>query len=170
MTLELNSKNYYETATHIYFWGSIYSQWYSCKFQENKIMFNSAEQYMMYYKALTFNDQENLKKIMATSDPQLQKKLGRLVKGYDDTIWANKRFDVVVQGNYLKFGQNKKLKEELLSTGDKVLVEASPYDKIFGIGLGPTDERILDEKNWDGLNLLGKAIMKARELIKGVTK
>ena len=166
MTLEVNSKNYVETDNHIYFWGSVYSQWHKCKFSDEGIIFTSAEQYMMYHKAKTFNDTEIAMKILKSSDPSVQKKLGRSVRGYKEDIWNEKRLSVVAMGNYLKFSQNRDLKEEILGTGNKIFVEGSPYDRIWGVGLDCTDIRILDEKHWDGMNLLGKALMMAREKIR----
>lgn len=167
--MEINSvKNWCETETHIYFWGSIFSQWHMCKFRDkiNNVKFTSAEQYMMWQKALTFNDKITAAAILRESDPKLQKALGRKVVGYKDDVWNLKRLDVVTVGNYLKFSQNDKLCKELVDTGDKVLVEGSPYDTIWGVGLNFDDDKILDEKNWNGQNLLGKALMGARKIIK----
>lgn len=161
-------KNYTFTDTHIYFWGSVFSQWHKCKFTDKSLglTFNSAEQYMMWYKAFTFNDLETAGKILKECDPKEQKALGRLVKGYDDAIWNFGKLNVVSNGNYLKFSQSESLKKELLDTGDKVLVEGSPYDRIWGVGLTFDDERIIDESNWRGENLLGKALMVARDRIR----
>jgi ribA/ribD-fused uncharacterized protein len=113
-----------------------------------------------------FSDSEVALKILSEKDPKEQKALGRLVKGYDDASWSKIRLGVVTDGNYLKFSQNKVLRDELLSTGDKVIVEGSPYDKIWGVGLQFDDERIEDEKNWNGENLLGKALMEVRSKLR----
>lgn len=158
------------TEKYIFFWGDIYSQWYSTEFVVDGIKYNCAEQYMMAEKARTFNDEKTLNKILSTNDPKKQKKLGRLVKNYNENLWNNIRFDVVVKGNYAKFSQNESLKKQLLSTGNKIIVEASPYDTIWGIGLSEYDERCLEEKNWKGSNLLGKAIMKTRDMLKEKNK
>lgn len=162
------SKNFTENDTHLFFWGSIYSQWHKCKFTDKHInvTFNSTEQYMMWHKAMYFSDSEVALKILSEKDPKEQKALGRLVKGYDDASWSKIRLGVVTDGNYLKFSQNKVLRDELLSTGDKVIVEGSPYDKIWGVGLQFDDERIEDEKNWNGENLLGKALMEVRSKLR----
>ena len=154
-----------ETKTHIYFWGSIYSQWAKTSFVEENIKFSTAEQYMMYHKALLFNDNEIANKILKTNNPKEQKRLGRLVSGFNEGLWNEKKLNIVISGNLLKFSQNNKLKEELLRT-DKVLVEGSPYDKIWGVGLKYSDPKILNEKNWRGENLLGKALMVVRDKLR----
>lgn len=154
------------TESHIFFWGGIFSQWCRCEFQEDGQTFTSAEQYMMYHKAKAFNDFGTMHSVMNTNDPKTQKALGRQIKGYSDEVWAPIRYQTVVQGNYLKFTQDDDLKRMLFGTANKIIVEASPYDKIWGIGLGPHDDRVLNEANWDGQNLLGKAIMEVRDRIR----
>jgi hypothetical protein len=150
------------TDKYIFFWDSIYSNWYGCEFSSAGRKFNCSEQNFMYHKALTFGDVETAEKMMKESHPRVQKKLGKLVKNYDDTTWAEVRYDIMKEAVYLKFSQNKELLSELLKTGDKIFVEASPYDTIWGIGMGEDDDLILDEKNWKGLNLLGKALCEVR--------
>ena len=135
-------------------------------FEENGKRFITAEHYMMYYKALTFNDTEIANKILNSIHPRDIKSLGRMVKNYDDKIWSQRRFDVVVQGNLLKFSQNKGLMADLIKYKDLTFVEASPYDKIWGIGLHYEDDRVLNENLWQGQNLLGKAINKVIEELK----
>jgi ribA/ribD-fused uncharacterized protein len=152
-----------ETETHIYFWNSIYSQWYPSKFVENGKTFVTAEQYMMFNKAMLF-DSVVADKIMSTSDPKIQKMLGKQVKNFNQEIWDENKFNIVVQGNLLKFTQNLKLQQELLRT-NKILVEGSPYDTIWGVGVAYYDKKIFDEKNWRGENLLGKALMKVRNIL-----
>lgn len=160
------------TDTHVYFLSGPFSQWYKSKFIatnyndssiENK--FVTAEQYMMFTKAIVFDDNETAQKILKTSSPKLVKDLGRQVNNYKEEIWSSIRFDVVVQGNIAKFSQDELLKKYLKSTEDKILVEAAPYDIIWGVGLSQTDNKILDNFNWLGQNLLGKALMKARDSI-----
>lgn len=158
------------TDTHYYFWNTIYSQWYISNdkdylFEENGIGFITAEHYMMYYKAIVFCDFETADKILKTIHPKDVKRLGRLVKNYDDSIWNEKRFDIVVSGNILKFSQNPKLLKDLKKYTDKIFVEASPDDKIWGIGLHYDDDRVLDEELWQGQNLLGKAINKVIDIL-----
>lgn len=162
-----------ETKTHIYFWGGIYSQWYNSQFEFKKedgqvAKVGRAEAYMMYQKAILFNAPNIAKKILETNDPKKQKELGQDRKEiqFNQEVWDKNKFDIVVRGNLLKFSQNEKLKKQLLETGDKVLVEGSPYDKIWGVGLKWDNPKILDEKNWRGENLLGKALMKVRDILR----
>jgi ribA/ribD-fused uncharacterized protein len=121
---------------------------------------------MMAKKALLFNDVETYNKIMAADDPKIQKSLGRIVNGFVKEEWEAVCRDIVYEGNYAKFTQNAVMKSELLRTGDRELVEASPYDTIWGIGMHETDPNILDKSKWKGTNWLGEAIMKVRETIK----
>jgi hypothetical protein len=148
-----------------FFWGGPFSNWYPSKFSVDGVTFNCGEQYMMYMKAITFEDHEIAKQIMKTDDPAKQKALGRLVKNYDDNYWSVIRFDLVKKGLIEKFKQNPELKKYLLDRKDKIIVEASPYDRIWGIGYDQYDPNILEQKdNW-GQNLLGKVLMLvAREL------
>ena len=158
------------TKTHYYFWNTIYSQWYMSKnkdylFEENGVKFITAEHYMMYHKALTFSDNEIANKILETLHPRDVKALGRLVKNYDDKLWSKVRFDIVSQGNILKFSQNQDLMDDLIKYQDLIFVEASPVDVIWGIGLHYEDDRVLDEKQWKGQNLLGKAVNKVIKIL-----
>ena len=142
------------------------SQWYDCQFESEGKKYYTSEQYMMAQKALLFKDQETYDKIMNSKIPKEIKELGRQVKNFSSEIWNKKKFEIVTNGNIAKFSQNEKLKNFLLNTKNKILVEASPYDNIWGIGMSEDDNDILDEKKWKGQNLMGKAIMKAREFIK----
>jgi len=154
------------TATHVYFWGGIYSQWYKRDFVYKGFTFSTAEQWMMFNKAMLFNDKSIAKEILETKDPKKQKALGRKVKNFDECVWDRHKLKIVIKGNYLKFSQNKDLKDKLMATGDKKLVEGSPYDAVWGVSLKFDDPRILDEKNWKGQNLLGIALMEVREKFK----
>lgn len=149
-----------------FFYGGIFSQFFPCTFTERGVSYNSAEQYMMAQKALLFNDIKTYDKIMSLSNPHKIKALGRLVKNFDQEMWDKHKEDIVFKGNLLKFSQNKKLCKQLLATGDKEIVEASPTDTIWGIGLAETDPAIYNKDNWKGTNLLGKAIMKVRDVLK----
>lgn len=153
------------TSTHVYFWNGIFSQWFIRQFSDlgTDTRYNCAEQYMMRQKALMFNDKQIAHEIMTSRTARAQKAWGRKVRNYDDAIWSKERYQVVVNANMAKFLQHQDLKESLLETGNKTIVEASPYDKIWGVGLHFEDDRILDEKNWDGENLLGKALMEVRD-------
>ena len=162
---------------YIFFWGhneknpgeitkKCLSQWYNCLFEVDGITYYTAEQYMMSQKALLFNDNETNLKIMQEKDPKTYKALGRQVKNFDPSIWDKNKFEIVVKGNTAKFSQNEELKKFLLNTNDKILVEASPHDKIWGIGMDENHKDILDPTKWKGENLLGKALMKARDYIR----
>lgn len=151
------------TKKHVFFWIESFSQWYLRPFvDENGIKFNCAEQYMMYNKAILFNDKETADIIMAARHPSEQKKLGRIVKNYDQKIWNEHKYRIVCEGNMLKYSQNTDLLKELLETGERVLVEASPYDRIWGIGLTEDAPGIDNPKNWKGENLLGFALTEVR--------
>ena len=150
------------TDTHIYFYGSFLSQWFPSKFVYHNIVFNCAEQFMMFKKAVLFNDFESMEKILLAEHPREQKKIGRQIKNFDESLWLQHRFEIVKQGNLLKFGNNPELMKLLFGTEDKILVEASPYDRIWGIGLSEDDPLILQEENWRGSNLLGKCLMQVR--------
>ena len=156
------------TDTHVYFWGGIFSQWYTSSNQifKDGIYFDNAEQFMMYQKAQLFEDYATAKKILENSNPRTAKKLGRKVKNFNENIWVQHREKIVEEGNILKFSQNKYLKNELLKLKDKTFVEASPYDKIWGIGLSYDNPLIYNEENWKGLNLLGKIITEVANKIK----
>ena len=129
----------------IYFWGhtsdssqvtdACFSQWYDCCFVVNGVQYHTAEQYMMAGKARLFGDKEVLQEIMEVGNPHKYKKLGRKIRGFEQTLWDTHKYEIVVEGNKAKFSQNPDLKEFLLSTGDAIIVEASPYDKIWGIGM-----------------------------------
>lgn len=148
------------------FWGGPLSQWYPSSFiDDNGVMYNCCEQYMMAKKAELFGDTDTYDKIMKETDPKIQKKLGREVKNFNADEWEKIATDVVFQGNVYKFSQNEKLKLGLSRTKGKELVEASPYDKIWGIGLAESHPDAWDKSKWKGLNLLGKTLDKVREAV-----
>lgn len=149
----------------VLFWGGPFSQWYPHKMTIDGIEYSCCEQYMMAQKANTFNDKEALDKIMATTDPKKQKAFGRTVKNFIPQMWERIAQDIVFRANLAKF-QDPELKKYLFSFGDEELVEASPYDKIWGIGLSEDDPRAVDKSQWQGLNWLGEALMRVRETIK----
>jgi len=155
------------TETHAYFWNSLYSQWYttSNQFQENGIDYPNAEKYMMVKKANVFKDYKILNEMVKSDNPRLIKKLGRKIKNFDDKTWDKYKIDIVTQASYLKFTQNPELLKIMIEHKDLTLVEASPEDKIWGIGLHFSNDNVLDETKWQGENLLGKCLMKARDRI-----
>jgi hypothetical protein len=140
-----------------------FSQWYACKFTVGGNTFTCAEQYMMHGKALLFADTETAAKILAADHPRQHKALGRKVKPFDDATWKRERAAIVRAGNHAKFTQNAELLDQLLATKGTTLVEASPYDKIWGIGLAATDPRAKDPALWRGQNLLGKILTELRD-------
>ena len=121
---------------------------------------------MMARKARLFNDEEAARKIIATREPNHVKAIGRTVKNFDETIWEKHRFKIVVEGNLAKFQQYPELAQYLLKTGDRILVEASPSDHIWGIGMAKDNPHVEQPKSWKGLNLLGFALMEVREKLK----
>lgn len=153
------------TETMVLFWGSDcpFSNWYPAPFTWRGLSFANTEQFMMYHKSLLMNDEETAKELLSTTDPRKAKGLGRKVKNYDEAEWEKSRLSVMITGCAAKFSQNPKLKELLLGTGNKVLVEASPFDKVWGIGLDQGDPRALDPKQWRGRNLLGVSLIAVRE-------
>lgn len=153
------------TDKFVFFWDGIYSQWHFGQMIIDNKHYNCCEQYMMEQKALLFGDKETAKKIMKTQLPGEQKSLGRSVKNFDRNIWDQHCMSIVIKGNYAKFSQDGVLKKQLLHTGNRIIVEASPYDKIWGIGMLENDPGIEDPTNWKGLNLLGNAIMTVRSLV-----
>jgi len=143
-----------------------FSQWFSSQFEVANVAYYTAEHYMMAGKARLFNDIDAFEKIIRTKDPGKAKHLGRTIKGFSEELWKKKRFDIVVSGNMAKFSQNPKLREFLINTGNRVLVEASPKDRIWGIGLAEDDPRAESPNFWKGLNLLGFALMEVRHQLK----
>jgi ribA/ribD-fused uncharacterized protein len=143
------------------------SQWWPVTFTVDGVTYHSAEHFMMAAKALLFDDIETAERIRQAPHPAAAKALGREVRGFDEQRWADRRFDLVVAGNLAKFGQHRDLRDFLLGTGRKVLVEASPRDAIWGIGLAADDDRAASPENWRGLNLLGFALMEVRHQLSG---
>lgn len=138
------------------------SQWYPARFAIDGTEYASAEHYMMAEKARLFEDSEALGRIICARTPAEAKGLGRSVRGYSDEVWAHERFEIVVRANAAKFSQNPELSRLLEGTGDRVLVEASPHDRVWGVGLAQADPRAQEPTEWLGLNLLGFALMTAR--------
>ena len=149
----------------IFFYGGIYSQWYPSNFVIDGVEYNCAEQYMMAKKALCFQDYDSLAKIMNSTNPAEQKAVGRLVKNFKPELWANVSRKIVFDANYAKFTQNQILKDQLLATGSKELVEASPTDRIWGIGLAESNPLAWNKETWNGTNWLGEEIMNVRRIL-----
>lgn len=159
---------------YICFWGhtpgkdevigkECFSQWYPASFSVNGIEYKTAEHWMMAQKALLFDNPEIYRRIIATNKPGEVKELGRQITGFDELIWNEEKYGIVRLGNIHKFNQHPALKAFLLSSPDRVLVEASPVDKIWGIGISKDDGHIADPNAWPGQNLLGFALMEVRD-------
>jgi ribA/ribD-fused uncharacterized protein len=139
------------------------SQWWPAPFVVDGVTYPTAEHWMMAGTARRFGDAATLEKIVGAPTPAAAKALGRSVRGFSEDRWAAARYDIVVAGNVAKFAQNDELRRYLLSTGSRVLVEASPLDRVWGIGLAQDDERAMSPLRWRGKNLLGFALMDVRE-------
>jgi ribA/ribD-fused uncharacterized protein len=156
-------KDVITTDRHVFFWNGWPSQWHPSEFTIDGIAYNCCEQFMMAEKARVFRDAESERTILRARDPHTQKAVGRKVAGFDETLWNSVCRGIVYRGNLAKFLQNADLALSLMETGERVIVEASPYDRIWGIGLGPDDARIHDEASWQGHNWLGIAVMQVRD-------
>ncbi len=161
------------TPRFLFFWGhsaaraappgkECLSQWYPASFIAGGRKYATAEHFMMAQKALLFDDTNAADQILGCGHPAEAKELGRHVRGFDEDLWEQHRSEIVAAGSYAKFSQNPRLRSYLCTTGTRVLVEASPKDTIWGIGLAEKDPRARDPKGWRGLNLLGFALMQAR--------
>lgn len=151
-----------ETDKYVLFWRGIYSNWYFSPFVVDGTRYTCVEQYMMEQKAQLFGDNEMAGAIMEMYHPAEMKKAGRKVKNFDYKLWNKHKFNIVFAGCHAKFSQNPTILERMLATGDKEFVEASPYDKVWGIGLSENDPRAEDKREWRGQNLLGEVLTKVR--------
>ncbi|MET9383075.1 NADAR family protein [Streptomyces sp. NPDC002928] len=175
---------------YLHFWGhrprpdgqvgaSCLSQWWPSPFVVDGVAYATAEHWMMAGKARLFGDEEGERRVLAAGHPSQAKKAGRLVRGFDEAIWERERFRIVVEGSVHKFTADAALRDFLLGTGERsemgvppaegwgrVLVEASPVDRVWGIGLAADDEAAADPERWRGPNLLGFALMEARERLR----
>lgn len=139
------------------------SNWYPAAFTTDGITFSTMEQYMMYRKAVCFDDVKVAERILATEDVAEIKALGRLVSGYDESLWNGVRQIVVYEGLLAKFLQNPDLRKQLKETGSAVLAECAVKDRIWGIGLSMHEPDRLDRAKWQGQNLLGYTLMLVRD-------
>lgn len=164
------------TPAYLFFWGhqsnkpsvigkNCLSQWYMAPFTVDNVVYPSAEHFMMAEKARLFQDDATLNKILNSKQPEEAKLLGRQVNHFNEQIWQNHRFDIAVKGNIAKFQQHEALGAFLVNTENHILVEASPVDKIWGIGLSEDHQDVSNPLAWPGINLLGFALMKVRGLI-----
>ncbi|GAB7104784.1 NADAR family protein [Streptomyces phaeofaciens JCM 4814] len=162
---------------YLLFWGhrplpdgrlgaSCLSQWWPSPFVVGPDTYATAEHWMMAEKARLFDDAEAERRVLAAGHPSEAKKAGRLVRGFDEETWQRERFRIVVEGSVHKFASNPRLRSFLLGTGERVLVEASPVDRVWGIGLAADDDAATDPQRWRGPNLLGFALMQARRRLR----
>lgn len=151
-----------QSKNFVFFYGGIFSQWYISPFTVEGIRYNCAEQYMMYNKAVLFNDFQIAKRILEVNDPKMQKALGRQVQDFNPKVWDKKAYSIVLEGNIAKFKANRVIRTVMKgTTGD--FVECSPYDRIWGVGLGMDHPDRLYPIRWKGKNLLGKALTQTRK-------
>ena len=159
---------------YLFFWGhtqnnqgvidkSCFSQWYPAPFVEESTAYLTAEHYMMAKKAELFGDLSIRDEILKVSHPKQAKELGRKVRSFDGAVWDENKIQIVQQANLLKFSQHPELREFLLGTGDRIIVEASPYDRVWGIGMAGDHPHAEQPERWRGENLLGFALMAVRE-------
>lgn len=166
---------------YVFFWGhqpvrpgqvgrACLSQWWESAFAVDGVTYRTAEHWMMAQKARLFGDEDVFARIVAAPHPKVAKDLGRQVRGFEEDTWIARRFEIVTAGSVAKFGQDPALKEYLLGTSRRVLVEASPRDQIWGIGLSADDDRASRPSQWRGLNLLGFALMQARAALSAAAR
>jgi ribA/ribD-fused uncharacterized protein len=157
----------------LFFWGhqpsksgvtaACFSQWYHAPFAVDGQRYPTAEHFMMAEKAALFGDREIRARVLQAGSPGAAKALGREVRGFDEATWVANRFSIVVRANTAKFAQNPEMGQFLQETGSHVLVEASPVDRIWGIGMARDHEKANNPNLWRGLNLLGFALMQVRD-------
>lgn len=157
----------------LFFWGHtprvgsgvgphVLSQWFDCRFEVDGVLYRSAEHFMMAEKARLFADEETLEASLAADSPGAAKALGRRVAGFREDVWGERRVGIVTRGSVAKFRSSPELEDYLVASGGRVLVEASPTDFVWGIGMAADDEAVLSPSRWRGQNLLGLALMRAR--------
>ena len=165
----------HQRVEYLFFWGhheqgsvskACFSQWYPCVFEVEGATYYTTEQFMMAQKALLFQDHEIYNQIQLATNPKEFKSLGRKICGFQEAVWDAHKYEIVLKGNKAKFSQNQALADFLVETNSKVLVEASPYDTIWGIGLSQDDKNIENPHCWNGQNLLGFALMEVRDSLR----
>jgi ribA/ribD-fused uncharacterized protein len=137
--------------------------WYPSVFEKDGVRYVNTEQYMMYQKALLMGDAVTAEAIMQEHNPHNIKKLGQQVKPWDEDKWKANRTRIMYEGCLAKFASDDELKAKLFSTENTILVEASPFDKIWGIGMKAENPKAKKIKEWKGMNLLGRVLMQVRE-------
>lgn len=166
-----------ESFEYVHFWGhqpsqdgtmtrSCFSQWFVAPFVVEGVTYSTAEHWMMAGKAKLFGDHDALSEIIAAPDPKAAKALGRKVRNFDDAVWKANCRDIVAEGNLHKFRQHAEMQQVLLDTGDAILVEAAPRDRIWGIGMGAANENAGNPLKWRGRNWPGFVLMQVRDTIR----
>lgn len=150
---------------YLFFWRGSLSQWKFSPFTQDGIRYFCMEQYMMAQKALLFNDNIIYDAIMRCDNPKQCKHHGRQVRNFDESVWNSHKYEIVRNGNYLKFTQNPNLAQELVATSPKILVEANPYDRVWSCGLTEELAKLTPPDKWPGENLLGKALTEVRDIL-----
>lgn len=148
-------KDVYTDGTHIFFWNGVYSSWYTAHIEIDGYTYNCCEQYFMLKKAVVFGDRIAAEKIWNANDPREQKRLGRTVRNYNDRVWSAVSRDFMFRAHWAKFTQHSHLRDLLCEHGSEtIMVEASPFDKLWGIGRAVQETDIVDTSLW-GKNWLG---------------
>lgn len=153
------------------FWGqaSPFSNWRAGKITLDGFDYSCGEQRMMHCKAALFGDLAASERVLASPSPWSQKQIGRSIRGYDEAVWEDDRMPMMIEIVFQKAIQDDSTRAHLMATGTAVIVEASPHDPVWGIGLSENDPASLDPSLWKGRNLLGRAWMAAREHIRAGT-
>jgi ribA/ribD-fused uncharacterized protein len=160
----------------MFFWGhhpandgsitkSCLSQWWPAPFTVDGIEYRTAEHFMMASKARLFGDRVTFERILKSGHPKQAKELGREVANFNEHVWLQHRYSFVVTGNHAKFSEHPELAAFLLATGQRIIVEASPVDRIWGIGLAADSPDAARPERWKGENLLGFALMDVRQML-----
>lgn len=161
-----------ENKNYTFFWEDVspFSQWHRAGFTIDGVYYKTAEHWMMWKKAMLFGDTDSAEKAIKANHPRDAKAVGRAVKGFVKKDWEENCKQFVYDGNYAKFTQNKACMDALMATGDTLLVEASPYDYIWGIGLDEEQAKKIPQKDWPGTNWLGEILTRLRDDLKSRTK
>ena len=160
------AKGITQTDRFVLFWGGWPSQWHPARFAVDGVAYSCCEQYMMAEKARVFGDEDALAKVLASESPREQKAIGRRVANFDPAVWTGVCRGIVYAGNLARFSQDPEARATLMATGDRTIVEASPLDRIWGIGLAPDSPRALDPAQWRGTNWLGVALTQVRDTLR----
>ncbi|CAG5125189.1 unnamed protein product [Candidula unifasciata] len=163
--MSVKTANSEQNESYFFFYGnkSPFSQHYKARFSVDGVVYNCGEQFMMYSKAALFKDEAMKQKIMSTDDPVKQKKFGRQVQNFEKDVWNKAAETVVKIASKAKFDQNEEMRKQLFATYPKILAEASPRDRIWGIGLGASNPKTLNKANWRGQNKLGYILTEVRD-------